>query len=45
MRSEKKIVLKSSLCTEVATFLNFNETIYLLKKKKSDYLFSQKLND
>ena len=30
--SEKKIVLESSLRAEVATFLIFDEIIYLLKK-------------
>ena len=32
--SEKKIVLESSLCTGVATFLIFNENVYLSKKKE-----------
>lgn len=42
----KEIVLESSLCTGVATFLTLYENVYLSKKKKKkrDYLFSQKLN-
>ena len=39
----KKFVLESSLCTGVATFLIFNENVYLSQKER-DYLFSQKLN-
>jgi len=43
IKSEKKIVFESSLCTRVATFL-FLMKLYIYQKKQWDYLFSKKLN-